>query len=69
MNKYIDTIKLTITVMAAIGTIVIIAFGGWKFERWINYKMNYQGQVQDEIAPVIERINDLEKRVTNLERK
>ena len=55
--------------MAAIGTIVIIAFGGWKFERWINYKMNYQGQVQDEIAPVIERINDLEKRVTNLERK
>ncbi len=45
-----------------------IIYGGWRFERWWNYKMSTQGHVQKEIQPLIVRIDALEKRVLELEK-
>lgn len=46
-----------------------MAYGGWKFKRHINYKLSYQNQVQEEMEPMVVRIENLEKRVSELEKK
>lgn len=53
-------------------TILIVggfAYPVWKLERWFHYKFSYQSQVQNEIKPLAVRIENLEKRVSELEKK
>lgn len=46
---------------------IAISYGGWRLERWFHYKFSYQSQVQDEIKPLVQRLNALEQRVSVLE--
>ena len=39
---------------------IILIWGGWKFERWVNWKLSYGNKVE-------QRIETLEKRVINIE--
>ncbi len=47
--------------------IVMLLFVFWHFQRTFKYKFGYQTQVQSEIQPLINRIDDLEKRIKKLE--
>lgn len=49
--------------------VLCVAFGGWKFERWLNYKISYSSQVTEQVQPIVDRIVVLEKRVNALEKK
>lgn len=55
--------------VAAFLLIAGIGYGGWKLERWWHYKFSYQSQVQEDMKPLVERIEALEKRVIELEKK
>ncbi len=47
----------------------IVSYGGWHLKRYINYKYMYQSKVQVEMKPLIVRIENLEKRISELENK
>lgn len=40
---------------------VLVAFGGWKLERWLNWKFDYGSRVE-------QRLQEVEKRLERLER-
>jgi hypothetical protein len=45
-----------------VGSLVaLIAFGGWKLERWLNWKFDYGSRVE-------QRLQEMEKRLERLER-
>lgn len=50
-------------------TAILLVIGGWKLERWINYKMSYSSQVTSQVQPLVDRVTVLEKRVEQLEKK
>lgn len=55
--------------MVVVALIVSVSYGGWKFSRYWNYKFGYQSLVQKEVKPLMVRIENLEKRVAELEKK
>lgn len=63
--------ELSVFVIPIAGIIVsiLLVIGGWKLERWINYKMSYSSQVSEQVQPLVDRIVVLEKRVDALENK
>ena len=38
----------------------LLAYGGWKLERWLNWKFDYESRVE-------QRLQDIEKRLDHLE--
>jgi predicted PurR-regulated permease PerM len=46
-----------------------IAYCSWRIERWFHYKYSYSNQVQEQIQPLVNRIDALEKRIEQLEKK
>lgn len=60
-----DLSKIALVVVC----IVIVTYAGWQIKRYVNYKLSYQSQVQKEIKPYVVRIENLEKRVSELEKK
>lgn len=65
--------KSTLSYIAAIVLIVVLSYGGFKFERWYRYKFGYQDKIQEEIqkqiVPLEKRVVDLEQRLKQLEEK
>ena len=57
-------VKVILVGILVIVLLVAIPYVGWKIERWWNYKMSYQDQVQVEIQKAIKPLND---RITVLE--
>lgn len=47
--------------------VAALGYGGWRLERWFHYKFSYQSQVQAEMQPLVNRIADLERRVSAIE--
>ncbi len=47
--------------------VVILWWAGWKIERWVHYKFSYQSQVQEDLKPLVQRVDALEQRVSALE--
>ena len=54
-------------VVIVIVCLSVLSYIGFKTERWFHYKFGYQDKVQEEVQPVLERLNDLERRVLFLE--
>jgi len=50
-------------ILAVLCIVVAVAIGGWKLERYINYKWEYGPLIQAEIKPLTERIQKLEAEV------
>lgn len=48
---------------------ILFGYPLWKFQRWVHYKASYQSQVQEDIKPLVIRIENLEKRIAELEKK
>ena len=61
--------KNTFGILAAIVLLVAVSYGSWQFKRWFNYKVSYQSQVQAELQPLTQRIADLERWASALERR
>ncbi len=55
-------------VLISIPVLALIIWGGWRIERWINYKMGYQYDVKEELEPLRMDIKDLRERVERLEK-
>lgn len=59
--------KDTLGILLALVLVGCAVYGGWKLERYVNYKWNYQAVVQAEIdtkvKPLTERIQKLEAEV------
>jgi|AntAceMinimDraft_18_1070375.scaffolds.fasta_scaffold301419_2 cytochrome oxidase assembly protein ShyY1 len=53
--------KTILAFLLAITVIIILAFGGWKLERWANWKLSYGGKVDAQITQLKKRIEVLEK--------
>ena len=53
--------------IAGIILVILIAYGSWQLERWWHYKFSYQSQVQKDMTPLVNRVADLERRVSVLE--
>jgi uncharacterized membrane-anchored protein YhcB (DUF1043 family) len=64
-----DLIGPVLPVILIVVVLVGIAITGWRVKRYVNYKWNYQSQVQAEIKPLMVRIESLEKRISELEKK
>jgi len=64
-NDFGPWIPFVLTILIVAG----LSYPAWKFERWLHYKFSYQSQVQQEIKPLVVRIENLEKRVSELEHK
>lgn len=62
--KNASSVFILILFFVAVG---FLGYGGWKLERWWHYKFSYQSQVQDDLKPLVQRINALEQRVSVLE--
>ncbi len=60
--------KTIIQVLVSIIAVALMIWGGWRIERWINYKMGYQYDVKEEIEPLRMDIKDLRERVERLEK-
>ncbi len=43
--------------------LITIAYGSWRFEKWVNYKFSYELEVKRAVEPLEKRIIELEKRV------
>jgi biopolymer transport protein ExbB/TolQ len=63
--------ELSVFVAPVLGIIaaIFLVVGGWKLERWINYKISYSSQVTEQVQPLVDRVSALEKRVEQLEKK
>jgi len=48
---------------------ILVIWGCWRLERWWNWKVSYQSQVEQVVQPLEQRVADLEKRVLVLENK
>jgi len=69
MKTLWHNIGVTLAGIAVTALIVGAIFGGWLLERKIHYKWGYQSQVETQVKPLVERIEKLEKRVSDLEKK
>ena len=58
---------MKIVVFYIIGIVIalIVAYGGWKLDRWVNWKFDYGKKV----TAVTQRMDALEKRIEALESK
>lgn len=54
-------------IFLAIGLISLVAFGSWKIERALNWRLGYAPQVEERIQPLEDRITILEERIKELE--
>jgi hypothetical protein len=61
--------KEIVGIILAIAIVTGMCYGAWTIKRKINYKFGYADQVEKQIKPLMVRIDDLEKRVKQLESK
>ena len=47
--------------------VLIAAYGGYKFERWVNWKLVYESNVESKLEELNKRINELQLRIERLE--
>lgn len=59
--------KSTFAVILFVIVMIFVGYGCWKLERWWHYKFSYQSQVQEDMKPLVERVDALERRVSVLE--
>ena len=59
--------KNVLGILLVLVAIVAVAYGSWRLERWWHYKFSYQAQVQLDMQPLVQRVADLERRVSVLE--
>jgi hypothetical protein len=59
--------KFVLSIIAAIIVIALSYVVGWGVERWINWKLGYSKDVSSEIQPLIDRLDDLERRIEVIE--
>ena len=56
-----NTLKLIAVFAVASIALLAVGIGGWKLERWVNWKLDYGSRVD-------RRIETLERRITAIER-
>lgn len=59
--------KNILAVLLAVSILGSIAYGGYRFNRWANYKFGYQSLVQKELKPLEKKIANIETRIIALE--
>jgi len=58
----------TIIVVFIVAVIALIDYGGWRIERWYHWKFSYGPKVEERIRQVEKRQTDLERRIEQLEK-
>lgn len=64
-----DNLQSIFTFLVIIIILSTVCYGGWKLNRWCDYKLGYQSLVLKELQPLSDKIFELEKRVADLEKK
>jgi hypothetical protein len=59
--------KNILVVLLVISILVAASYGGYKLNRWANYKFGYKSLVQKEFKPLEKKVADLETRIIALE--
>jgi len=60
--------KTTIINFTIIAAIVLLIWGGYRVDRWINYKLGYEDYVKKDMAPIENRLSTIEERLDKLEK-
>jgi len=68
-NVVLVYMKHVLILMSVFIVALCLAWGCWRLERWWNWKVSYQSQVEQVVQPLEQRVTDLEKRVLVLENK
>ena len=70
MKRLFEKFMFSRWLEVAVFVIVILTiYGSYRFKRWFNWEVSYNTQVEQQLRPLRNKINALEKRITKLEKE
>lgn len=69
MKNFFHNLKVTAVGLAIVAVVIGFSYGGFQIERWIHYKFGYKDKIEEQIQPLGDRLDNIEKRLSVIEKQ